>query len=118
MNRFSLGVSLRFSVISFPLVYMNKLWMIGIHDIYSHNFTLDSIIHIEIPYLEEKDDWGVVKGKRTPFFSDFDIRYNTDVPATPPTSANKMRRSGVILSNPVGGGGGVGLITRITLKYL
>ena len=29
-----------------------------------------------------------------------------------------MRRSGAIFSNPVGGGGGVGLITRITLKYL
>ena len=60
----------------------------------------------------------MVKGNRIPFFSDFAIRYNTDVPATPPTSANKMRRSGAIFSNPVGGGGGVGLITRITLKYL
>ena len=60
----------------------------------------------------------MVKGNRIPFFSDFAIRYNTDVPATPPTSANKMRRSGAIFSNPVGGGGGVGLMTRITLKYL
>ena len=60
----------------------------------------------------------MLKGNRIPFFSDFAIRYNTDVPATPPTSANKIRRSGAIFSNPVGGGGGVGLITRMTLKYL
>ena len=79
---------------------------------------VDQNIQIEIAYLEERDDWGLLKGNRIPFFSDFAIRYNTDVPATPPTSANKMRRSGAILSNPVGGGGGVGLITRITLKYL
>ena len=79
---------------------------------------VDQNIQIEIAYLEERDDWGLLKGNRIPFFSDFAIRYNTDVPATPPTSANKMRRSGAIFSNPVGGGGGVGLITRITLKYL
>ena len=77
-----------------------------------------SKFQIEITYLEERDDWGLVKGNRIPFFSDFAIRYNTDVPATPPTSANKMRRSGAIFSNPVGGGGGVGLMTRITLRYL
>ena len=89
-----------------------------ITSIYKFLINIDQNIQIEIAYLEERDDWGFVKGNKIPFFSDFAIRYNTDVPATPPTSANKMRRSGAIFSNPVGGGGGVGLITRITLKYL